>query len=111
MALCDRGVTPPAACQSLARRVADLWRCSGVARRSKIHKGYSSSSRLAAAINLQQRTRSLFLRWVLNRHQYPLEKDRLIAGEPLSLDCHAKTNLHADYPHTVRLMWSCSQRA
>jgi hypothetical protein len=51
--------------QGLARRVADLWRCSGVARRPKIHKEYFPSSRLAAAPNLQQRTRSLFIRWVL----------------------------------------------
>jgi hypothetical protein len=36
----------------------DLWRGGGVARRSKIHKGYSLFSRLAAASNLQQRTRS-----------------------------------------------------
>ena len=33
----------------LARRVADLCRCGSVARRSKIHEGYSPSSRLAAA--------------------------------------------------------------
>src|SRR5436190_21302399 len=51
--------------QNLARRVADLWRCRGVARRSNIHEGYSLSSRLAAAPNLQLRTRSLFERWVL----------------------------------------------
>src|SRR6266480_888147 len=37
--------------------------CSSV----KDHEGYSSSSRLAAAPNLQQRTRSLFVRWVLKR--------------------------------------------
>ena len=52
--------------QSLARSVADLYRRGRVARRSKIHEGYSSSSRLAAASNLWQRTRSLFMRWVLN---------------------------------------------
>jgi hypothetical protein len=46
--------------QTLARRVAGLCRCSDVARRSKIHKGYSPSSRLAPAPNLPQRTRSLF---------------------------------------------------
>src|SRR6266699_5329848 len=51
--------------QGLARRVADLCRCRGVARRSKIHEGYSPSSCLAAAPNLLQRTRSLFMRWVL----------------------------------------------
>src|SRR5205814_9293436 len=39
--------------------------CSRVARRSKIHEGYSPSSRLAAAANLQQRTLFLFMRWVL----------------------------------------------
>jgi len=38
----------------------DLWRCCRVARRSKIHKGYSPSSRLAAAPNLGQRARSSF---------------------------------------------------
>jgi hypothetical protein len=31
----------------------DLWRLGGVARRSKIHEGYSPSSRLAPAPNLQ----------------------------------------------------------
>jgi hypothetical protein len=31
----------------------------------RIHERYSLSSRLAAAPNLQQRTRSLFERWVL----------------------------------------------
>ncbi len=31
-----------------------------------------------------------------------LEKDRLIASEPLSLDCHAKTDLHPYDPHPVR---------
>jgi len=36
----------------------DLWPCGGVARRSKIRKGYSPSSRLAAAPNLQQRALS-----------------------------------------------------
>jgi hypothetical protein len=33
----------------LARRIADLCRCGSVARRSRIHEGYSPSSRLAAA--------------------------------------------------------------
>src|SRR5439155_17238122 len=56
--------TPTPDRQTLARR-ADLCRCSRVARRSKIHEGYSPSSRLAAAPNLQQRTRFLFMRWVL----------------------------------------------
>ena len=40
-ALSDRGATPPGARQKTALRVADLWRCCCVARRSKIHKGYS----------------------------------------------------------------------
>src|SRR6266404_3183499 len=60
----DEGATRPGTRQGLARRVADLCHCDGVARRSKIHEGYSPSSRLAAAPNLWQRTRSLFMRWV-----------------------------------------------
>jgi hypothetical protein len=59
VALCDRGATLPGVSQKTALRVADLWRCCCVARRSKIHKGYSPSSRLAAAPNLWQRARSL----------------------------------------------------
>ena len=63
--------------QSLAQRVADLCRRSGVARRSKIPEGYSSSSRLAAASNLKQRTRFLFMRWVLVPTHYSCEdRDR-----------------------------------
>ena len=54
----------PVARSGVARRVANLWRCRGVARRSKIHE-YSLSSRLAAPPNLQQRTRSLFKSWIL----------------------------------------------
>ena len=44
-----------------------LERGGGVARRSKIHEGYSSSSRLAATTNLWQRNRFLFMRWVLEK--------------------------------------------
>ena len=49
----------------VAWKLADLWRCRGVARRSKIHKGYSLFPRLASAPNPQQRNRSLFKTWVL----------------------------------------------
>jgi hypothetical protein len=47
----------------------------------------------------------------LNRHKCPREKDRPIASDRLSLDFHAETNLHPDYPHPVHLMRSYSQRA
>lgn len=53
---------------STAPRVADLCRCRCVARRSKIPKEYSLSSRLAAAANLWQRTASLFVRQVNLAH-------------------------------------------
>src|SRR5439155_10745686 len=76
----SRAAASPAAAYDrlarLARRVADLCRCGCVARRSKIHEGYFPSSRLAAAANHWQRTRSLFMRWVLaiywgQRHSSP----------------------------------------
>ena len=51
--------------QNLAQRVADLWRCDSVAGRVRIHEEYCRSSRPAAATNLQRRTPSLFMRWVL----------------------------------------------
>src|SRR5581483_7146464 len=42
-----------------------LWPGGGVARRSKIHQGYSPSSRLAARPNPGQRTRSSFINELL----------------------------------------------
>src|SRR5262249_16833168 len=62
---CDCEATQSESQQSTAQRVADLWRCRSVARRSKIHGGYSLSSRLAPAPNLKQRTRSRFMSWLL----------------------------------------------
>ena len=64
------GMTEEQRREALARAEPEglpiLCRRGCVARRSKIHEGYSPSSRLAAAPNLWQRTRSLFMRWVLH---------------------------------------------
>src|SRR6266700_6072664 len=77
----------------------DLWRCRGVARRSKIHKGYSPSLRLAPAPNLQQRARSLFMRWVLRLfwRRGLLDVDRW-----LGLRCSRFTRSRLIQPHDAQ---------
>ena len=59
--VCEEQATKSGRKRTAALRVAPNLACGGVARRSQIHEGYSPSSRLAVAPNLQQRTLSLFM--------------------------------------------------